>query len=66
MIEQKLSLDLKPFVLTPIENNSDKQLKDDIEFSPRANSEIQSPATSVKHSTRSQKPTPYENRALFP
>ena len=55
-----------PFVLTPIQNNSDKQQKDDIEFSPRADSGIHSPASSMQQSPRGQKSSPNENRALFP
>ena len=55
-----------PFVIPPIQNNSDKQQKNDIEFSPRADSGIHSPASSMQQSPRSQKSSPYENRALFP
>ena len=55
-----------PFVKTPIQNNSDSQQKDDIEFSPRADSGIHSPASSMQQSSSSQKSSPYENRALFP
>ena len=55
-----------PFVITPIQNNSDSRQKNDIEFSPRADSGIHSPASSVQQSPRSQKSSPYENRALFP
>ena len=56
-----------PFVITPIQNNSDCQQKDDIEFSPRADSGIHSPASSMPQSPgRSQKSSSYENRALFP
>ena len=54
------------FVITPIQNNSDKQHKDDIEFAPRADSGKHSPASSMQQSPRSQKSSPYENRALFP
>ena len=53
-----------PFVITPIQNNSDKQQKDDIE--PRADSGINLPASSPKFSPRSQNSSPYENRAMFP
>ena len=60
------SLDVMPFVITPIQNNSDKQQKEDNEFSPRADSGIQSPASSIQHSPISQKSSPYENGALFP
>ena len=60
------SLDVMPFVITPIQNNSDKRHKDDIEFSARADSGIQSPATSIQQSPRSQKSSPFENRALLP
>ena len=55
-----------PFVITPIQNNSDGQQTDDIEFSPRTDSGIQSPASSIQPSPRSQKASPYEIRALFP
>ena len=55
-----------PFVITPIQNNSDKQQKDVFEFSSRADSGIHSPASSMQQTPRSQKPRPYENRALFP
>ena len=55
-----------PFVITPIQNNSDSQQKDDTEFSPRADSGIHSPASSTQFSPRSQKSSPYENRAMFP
>ena len=54
------------FVITPIQNNSDSQQKDDIEFSPTADSGINSPGSSMQQSPRSQKSSPYENRALFP
>ena len=64
--KEKHSLDVMPFVITPIQNNSDSQQKDDIEFSPRADSGILSPASSMQQSPRSQKSCPYENRALFP
>ena len=64
--KEKHSLDVMPFVITPIQNNSDKQQKDDIEFWPRADSGIHSPASSMQQSPRSQKSSPYENRALFP
>ena len=55
-----------PFVITPIQNSSDKQQKDDIEFSPSSDSGVHSLASSMQQSTRSQKSSPYENRALFP
>ena len=55
-----------PFVITPIQNNSDSQQKDDIEFLPRADSGMHSPASSMQQSPRSQKSNPYENRAMFP
>ena len=54
-----------PFFITPIQNNSDSQLKDDIEFSPRADSGLHSPASSMQQSPRSQKSSPYENIAMF-
>ena len=55
-----------PFVKTPIQNSSDKKQKDYIEFSPRADYGIHSPATSMQQSPRSQKSSLYENWALFP
>ena len=55
-----------PFVITPIQNNSDSQQKDDNEVSPRADSGVNSPASSMQQSPRSQTSSPYENRALFP
>ena len=64
--KEKHSLDVMPFVITPIQTNSDSQQKDDFEFSPRADSGIHSPASSIQQSARSQKSSPYENRALFP
>ena len=64
--KEKHSLDIMLFVITPIQNNSDSQQKEDIEFSPRADSGINSPASSIQQSPRSQKPSPYENRTLFP
>ena len=42
------SLDVMSFVITPIQNNSDSQQKDDIESSPRADSGINSPASSMQ------------------
>ena len=54
-----------PSVITPILNNSDRQQKDDIEFSPRVHFGIHSPASSLQQSPRSQKLSPYEKRALF-
>ena len=64
--KEKQSLDVMPFVITPIQNNSDCQQKDDIEFLPRADSGIHSPASSIQQSPRSQKSSPYETRASFP
>ena len=55
-----------PFVKSPIQKNSDGQQKVDIEFSPRADSGIHSPASSMQQAPRSQKLSPYENRAFFP
>ena len=55
-----------PFVITPVENNSNRQQKDVFEFSPRADSGIHSPASSMQQSPRSQKSGPYEIWALFP
>ena len=55
-----------PFVITPIQNNSEIQQKDNIEFLPRADSGIHSPASSMQQSPRSKKSSPYESRALFP
>ena len=48
-----------------IQNNSGRQQKNDIEFSPRADSGIHSPAISIQHSPRSQNSNPYENRAML-
>ena len=61
----KHSLDVMLFVMTLIQNKSDWQQKDDVEFSPRANSGINSPASSTQFSPRSQKSSPYENIAMF-
>ena len=36
------------FVITPIQNNSDRQQKDDIQISPRVDSGIHSPASSMQ------------------
>ena len=55
-----------PFVTTPIQNNSDRQRKDYIEFSPRLDSGIDSPASSIQPLPTSQNSSPFENRALFP
>ena len=55
-----------PFVIKPIQNNSDKQQKDDIEFSPRADSGVHSRAISMQSSPKNQTSSRYENRALFP
>ena len=55
-----------PFVITPIKHNLDCQQKDNIESLPRADSGINSPASSTQFSPESQKSSPYENRALFP
>ena len=55
-----------PFVIKPTQNNSNRKQKDDIEFSLRADSGIQSPASSTQLSPTSQNSNPYENRALFP
>ena len=55
-----------PFDITPIQNNSDRQRKDDIEFSPRADFGIHSLTSSIQSSPKSQNSSPYENRALFP
>ena len=63
--KEKRSLDVMSFVLTPIQNNSDSQQKDNIEFLPRADSGIHSPASSMQQSHRIQKSNPYEKRALF-
>ena len=65
-VNKKHSLDVRPFLITPIQNHSVSQQKDDIEFSPRADSGIHSPASSMQQSPRSQKSSPYENRAFFP
>ena len=63
--KEKHSLDVIPFVITPIQNNSQIQQKENNEFSPRTDSGINSPASST-HFSRSQKSCPYENRAMFP
>ena len=63
---EKHSLDVMPFVITPIQNSSDKQQKDDIELSPGADSGIHSLASSMQQSLRSQKSSPNENRVLLP
>ena len=55
-----------PFVIRPIQNNSDAQQKNDVEFSPRADSGIHSPASSTQFSPRSKISSPFENRAMFP
>ena len=55
-----------PFVMKPTQNNSNRQQKDDIEFSLTADSGIQSRAGSTQLSPTSQNSNPYENRALFP
>ena len=62
---EKHSLDVMRFVITPIQKNSDRQQKD-VEFSPRADSGLQTPGRLIKHSPRSQTSSPYENKALFP
>ena len=59
--KEKHSLDVMPFVITPIQNNSDKQQKNYIEFSPTAHSGIHSPASLMQQSPRSHKSSPYEN-----
>ena len=64
--KKKHSLDVIHFVITPIQNISDCQQKDDIKFSPTADSEIHSPASSIQQSPRRQKSSPFENRALVP
>ena len=64
--KEKHSLDVMPSVITPIQNSSIRQQKKVIEFSPRTDSGIHSPAISMQQSPRSQKSSPYENRALFP
>ena len=55
-----------PFVITPYHNNSERQQKDDVDFSPTAVSGIHSPASSTQFSPKSQTSSPYENRAMFP
>ena len=64
--KEKHSLDVMPFVITPIQNISDKQQKDDIEFLPRADSGKHSPASSMQQSPGNQKSSQLENRAMFP
>ena len=63
--KEKHSLDVMPFIIIPIQNSSDKQQKDNNEFSPIAVSGIHSPDFSMQQSPRSQKPSPYENRTFF-
>ena len=63
---EKQSLDVIFFVLTPIQNNSDRQQKYAIESSPRADSGLKSPARSMQHSPRSQSSSPYEKNHCFP
>ena len=55
---EKLSLDVMPFVLAPLQNNSNKQQKDNAEFSLRAHFGIQSPENSRQQSPRSQNLSP--------
>ena len=55
-----------PFVITPIQNNSTIQRKNNIEFLLRADSGIHFPASSMQQSGRCLKSSPYEKRALFP
>ena len=64
--KEKHSLDIMPFAKTPIQRTSDSQQKNDIEFWPKADSGIRWPASSMQQSPRSQKTSPYENRALLP
>ena len=63
--KEKHSLDVMPLVITPIQNNSDRQQKDDIEFLPRADSGIHSLASSMQKPPRSQKSSACENKTLF-
>ena len=56
--EEKHSLDVMLFVITPTQNNSDNQQKDDIEVSPGAYSGKDSPASSIQQSPRSWKNEP--------
>ena len=62
---QKHCPDVRPFVIARIQNNSDRQKEDDIEFSPKADSGIQSPARSIQHPPRSQSSSPHGYRASF-
>ena len=64
--KERHSFDVMPFVITHIQNNSDKLQRDDIEFSPGSDSGIHSLASSMQQSPRSQKSSAYENRTLFP
>ena len=64
--KEKHSLDVMPFVITPIQNNSESQQKDDNEFSPRADSGIYSPASSMPQSPRSQNQAPMKREHRFP
>ena len=61
--KEKHSRDVMPFAISirPTQNNSDKQHRDDNDFSPRADVGIHSPASSTQQSPRSQKSSPYEN-----
>ena len=63
---EKHSLDVMLFAILPIQNNSNRQQKDDIEFSPRADSGTQCPLVQYKLPLRKQRSSPYENRALLP
>ena len=47
------------FVITPIQNSSDKQQKDDTKFSPGADSGIKSPASSITPSPNTKNASPY-------
>ena len=62
---EKQSVDVMPFVITPIQNYSDRQQKDDIDFSARPDSRRQSPATLTQLLPRNQNSNPYEIRASF-
>ena len=63
--KEKQSLEVTPFAITPIQNNSDKQQNGDIEVSSRAYSGIHSSASSIQSSPRSPKSSPNEIGALF-
>ena len=63
--EERHSLDMMPFIITPLQNDPPIQnQKENIEFSPKADSGIQSPESTTLQSP--QAISNYENRMLFP